>query len=62
MPLVDQQLGGIIMKVTGFVVFGIPLTVAFFRWFQQENGPSVAQPHTRPRNGGERQQLRKGTK
>lgn len=50
-PLADQQLGGIIMKVSGFVVFGIPLIWTFFRWYQEENAPrspghkpSVRQP------------------
>lgn len=33
----DQQLGGIIMKVSSFFAFGIPLAIAFFRWYQQEN-------------------------
>lgn len=29
----DQQLGGVVMKVASFLAFGIPLIVAFFRWF-----------------------------
>ena len=29
----DQQLGGIIMKLGGFVAFAIPLGYAFFRWY-----------------------------
>ena len=33
----DQQLGGIIMKVSSFFAFGIPLAIAFFRWYQHEN-------------------------
>lgn len=38
-PLADQQLGGIIMKVSGFFVFGIPLVWTFFRWYREENAP-----------------------
>ena len=33
----DQQLGGIIMKISSFFAFGIPLAIAFFRWYQHEN-------------------------
>ena len=55
-PLADQQLGGIIMKITGFVVFGVPLTVAFFRWFQQENAPSAP----KERHRMDKRRFRKG--
>lgn len=34
----DQQLGGGIMKIVGFFVYGIPLVLAFFRWYRSENG------------------------
>lgn len=37
--LADQQLGGIIMKVSGFIVFGVPLVWTFFRWYQEEDAP-----------------------
>lgn len=33
----DQQLGGAIMKFIGFIVFGVPLVLAFFRWYRLEN-------------------------
>lgn len=33
----DQQLGGILMKVAGFLIYGIPLILAFFRWHREEN-------------------------
>lgn len=35
-PLTDQQIGGLIMKVPGGLVFWIVLAVIFFRWFKQE--------------------------
>lgn len=50
----DQQLGGGLMKVAGFIVYGIPLVLAFFRWYRIENS-SVARPlakRRRPTNQG----------
>ena len=50
-PLMDQQLGGAIMKIAGFIAFGIPLTLAFFRWYAHESGPATripSQPQTPP--------------
>ncbi|MEX2536252.1 MAG: cytochrome c oxidase assembly protein [Trueperaceae bacterium] len=40
----DQQLGGVIMKIASFIAFGIPLVVAFLRWF----GGDRSSPATRP--------------
>lgn len=39
----DQQLGGILMKVAGFFIYGIPLILAFFRWYREEN-PRARRP------------------
>ena len=36
--LADQQLGGIIMKVAGFIAFGVPLVVTFFKWYTCDSG------------------------
>ncbi len=33
----DQQLGGIVMKITQEVVYGAILAIIFFSWFKQEN-------------------------
>jgi putative membrane protein len=46
--LSDQQLGGAIMKFGGFIVYGIPLVLAFFRWYRIENS-SVARPPAKRR-------------
>ena len=35
-PLVDQQIGGIIMKMGGAAIFMPLIIVTFFRWFSQE--------------------------
>ena len=37
-PLVDQQIGAIIMKMGGAAIFLTLIIVIFFRWFQQEEG------------------------
>ena len=42
----DQQLGGAIMKFSGFIVYGVPLVLAFFRWYRLENSRA-----TRSRTG-----------
>ena len=41
-PHGDQQLGGVIMKISGFVAFGIPLIIAFFKWYAQDGAPDKA--------------------
>ncbi len=33
----DQQLGGIVMKITQEIVYGTLLAIIFFSWFKQEN-------------------------
>ncbi len=33
----DQQLGGIVMKITQEIVYGVILAIIFFSWFRQEN-------------------------
>jgi putative membrane protein len=35
-PLVDQQIGGIIMKVGGSILFLTLIVVAFFKWYNDE--------------------------
>ncbi len=35
----DQALGGILMKVSGLVAFGIPFIAIFFRWYREEMAP-----------------------
>ena len=35
-PLVDQQLGGLIMWIPGMLVFWVAITVVFFRWTKDE--------------------------
>ena len=54
-PLMDQQLGGAIMKIGGFVAFGIPLVLAFFRWFARDSGSTrrPIQPQTPPPSADE---------
>ncbi len=43
----DQQLGGVIMKGVGFIVFGVPFVLAFFRWYRLEQGSSTRPPMNR---------------
>lgn len=38
-PLVDQQIGGIIMKVGGSLIFITLIITVFFRWFNLEEKP-----------------------
>ena len=40
----DQQLGGVIMKIASFLAFGIPLIVAFLRWFDGDARSRRAAP------------------
>lgn len=35
-PIVDQQIGGIIMKLGGTAILWAVMTVIFFKWYQQE--------------------------
>ena len=35
-PLIDQQTGGVIMKVLQEVFFGVMLAYIFFNWFREE--------------------------
>jgi putative membrane protein len=38
----DQQLGGIIMKMGGFIAFGIPLFRTFFAWYAADQRDAAA--------------------
>ena len=35
-PLADQQIGGIIMKMSGAVIFLTLIVIVFFRWYKEE--------------------------
>lgn len=35
-PIMDQQIGGLIMKIPGFFIFLVAAMVIFFKWFHQE--------------------------
>lgn len=51
--LSDQQLGGAIMKFGGFIVFGVPLILAFFRWYRLENkGVTRSRPEGKKSQSG----------
>ncbi len=50
-PLLDQQLGGIIMKIGGGALFITLLIVAFFRWFNWENRRTEAEGFERRKTG-----------
>ena len=43
----DQQLGGVIMKGVGFIAFGVPFVLTFFRWYRSEQGSSPRSPVSR---------------
>lgn len=45
-PIVDQQIGGIIMKLGGTAILWTVMTVIFYRWYQQEQQkePTPAAP------------------
>ncbi len=36
--LSDQTAAGALMKLTGFVAFGVPFIVIFFRWYREQTG------------------------
>jgi putative membrane protein len=38
-PLNDQIMAGLIMKVLGMIIYGIPLIVIFFKWYAESQGP-----------------------
>ena len=42
-PVVDQQIGAIIMKLGGGLFFMVLLIVFFFRWYSQEEGMGKAE-------------------
>lgn len=42
-PLVDQQIGGIIMKVGGSILFLTLIVIAFFRWYNDEERRTKAE-------------------
>ena len=42
-PVVDQQIGAILMKMGGGAIFMVLLIVAFFRWFNQEERKTRAE-------------------
>ena len=46
-PVEDQQLGGIVMKIAGFLAFGIPLAWIFLRWAAEESRPVRRPPAAR---------------
>lgn len=48
-PLLDQQVGGLIMKVAGLVVWLLALCLVFFAWFHREEVGAGNRP--RPRSG-----------
>lgn len=50
----DQQLSGGIMKFVGFLAYGIPLVLAFFRWYRSEQRPEARAPAVRRSVRGER--------
>ena len=46
----DQQMGGLIMKLGGSVVFWLVLIIVFFQWFNQEEAKAkMVQPGEQPR-------------
>lgn len=45
--LSDQQLGGAIMKFGSIIAFGVPLVLAFFRWYRIESGAVTHPPEKR---------------
>jgi putative membrane protein len=58
-PIVDQQIGAIIMKIGGGLIFLTLFVIIFFRWFGQENQRSqteaseLEQPNLYPPRGRE---------
>lgn len=43
-PLEDQQIGGVLMKVTQEIVYGAALTYTFYRWARQEKLKEPQEP------------------
>lgn len=43
-PITDQQFGGLIMKVLGSLILWIFIGVAFFKWYEQEEGEAQSPP------------------
>jgi cytochrome c oxidase assembly factor CtaG len=44
----DQQLGGVLMKITGMLVFSIAFIKIFMAWYQQDK-ETIAPLKTQPR-------------
>jgi len=42
--LQDQVIGGALMKLGGFITFGIPFVLTFFEWYRLENPPVRRRP------------------
>ena len=51
-PLLDQQIGAIIMKIGGGTLFLVLFIMAFFRWYKQEEGQADADRAERERPNG----------
>lgn len=45
-PALDQQMGGLIMKIVGSLVLWAVITVIFFTWFNKEEAESPSSPPT----------------
>jgi putative membrane protein len=43
-PLNDQIMAGLIMKVLGMIIYGVPLIVIFFKWYGESQGPKKVIP------------------
>ncbi len=56
--LADQQVGGLIMKVGGGVLFMTLLVVTFFRWYAREEAESAAERRENLRLAGGMRQVR----
>jgi putative membrane protein len=44
--LADMQAAGLIMKIVGGLVLWIAIAIVFFRWYQDEEGPTGTRPRT----------------
>ena len=51
-PLVDQQIGALIMKIGGGAIFLTLIIVIFFRWFSKEEEKTIAEASQREYIGG----------
>ena len=49
-PLVDQQIGAIIMKIGGGILFMTLFVIIFFRWFNQEESRQEAEEPVKSRH------------